>query len=42
MSVVHDILAKAVAMGASDVHLKPDETPFFRVHGDLQESGFPG
>ncbi len=41
MSIVHDILAKAVAAGASDVHLKPDEPPFFRVHGDLAESGFP-
>ncbi len=41
MSMIRNILAKAVEVGASDVHLKPDEPPFFRVHGDLAESGFP-
>ncbi len=28
-------------MDASDVHLKADATPFFRVHGGLLESGLP-
>ena len=40
MSIIHDLLAKAVEMGASDVHLKPDQEPFYRVHGELVESGF--
>lgn len=39
MSIIHDILAKAVAMDASDVHLKADTPPFFRVRGTLVESG---
>ena len=41
MSIAHDILAKAVAMDASDVHLKADAPPFFRVRGVLVESGLP-
>ncbi len=41
MSIVHDILAKAVSMDASDVHLKIDSQPFFRVRGSLVESGLP-
>ncbi|MFH1476296.1 MAG: PilT/PilU family type 4a pilus ATPase [Verrucomicrobiota bacterium] len=41
MSIAHDILAKAVATDASDVHLKADAQPFFRVRGVLLESGLP-
>ncbi|MBI2442108.1 MAG: PilT/PilU family type 4a pilus ATPase [Lentisphaerae bacterium] len=39
MTIAHDILAKAVEMDASDVHLKAEEPPFFRVNGALVESG---
>jgi twitching motility protein PilT len=39
--MIHDILVKAVSMGASDVHLKPSQAPYFRVSGELVESGFP-
>ncbi len=39
MSIIKDILDKAVSMEASDVHLKADQPPFYRVHGDLVESG---
>ncbi len=38
---LHTVLEKAVALEASDVHLKPGTQPFFRVHGALVESGFP-
>lgn len=41
MSVIKDLLQKAVALNASDVHIKADEPPFFRIRGDLIESGFP-
>ncbi|MGI6087056.1 MAG: type IV pilus twitching motility protein PilT [Kiritimatiellia bacterium] len=41
MSILQNILAKAVAEGASDVHLKSGESPFFRVRGDLVKSEFP-
>ena len=41
MSIAQNILAKAVAMDASDVHLKADAPPFFRVRGVLVESGLP-
>ena len=37
MSLLRDLLAKAVSLGASDIHLKPGLKPFFRVHGDLSE-----
>ncbi len=39
MSIIKDILEKAVSMDASDVHLKAGQPPFFRVQGDLVESG---
>ncbi|MCA1808400.1 MAG: type IV pilus twitching motility protein PilT [Kiritimatiellia bacterium] len=41
MSIIADVLKKAVDQGASDIHLKLDEPPFYRIHGDLSESGFP-
>ncbi len=40
MSIIHELLAKAVSVDASDVHIKPDQVPFFRIHGQLSESGF--
>ncbi len=40
MSVIHELLMKAVELDASDVHLKANQVPFFRIHGILQESGF--
>ena len=41
MSIVRQILQKAVETNASDVHLKADAQPFFRVNGVLVESGLP-
>jgi twitching motility protein PilT len=35
MSVLHELLAAAVAQDASDVHLKAGAPPLFRVHGTL-------
>lgn len=40
MSILKELLAKAVGLHASDVHIKPGQVPFFRVHGELEESGF--
>jgi len=40
MSILKDLLAKAVAQDSSDVHIKPHYVPFFRIHGSLVESGF--
>lgn len=40
MSVLRELLARAVELGASDIHLKPNKEPIFRAHGHLQESGF--
>ncbi len=36
-----DLLAQAVAMGASDVHIKASAVPAVRVDGDLRPTGFP-
>lgn len=41
MSSAHDLLALAVSREASDVHLKADAPPYFRVRGALIESGLP-
>ncbi len=41
MSIAQQILQKAVETDASDVHLKADAPPFFRVRGVLVESGLP-
>lgn len=40
MSILKDLLKRAVEIGASDIHIKPDKEPFFRAHGTIQESGF--
>ena len=34
-------MKKAVAAKASDIHIKPDQPPFFRINGMLVESGLP-
>lgn len=38
MSVLRELLIKAVSLGASDVHLKIDQPPVFRVHANLVTS----
>lgn len=40
MSIINELLARAVALDASDVHIKSNYDPFFRIHGVLTESGF--
>ena len=40
MSSIHELLERAIAVGASDVHLKTGAEPFYRVNGELTESGF--
>jgi len=41
MSLTGNILKRAVAMEASDIHIKPDKPPFFRINGQLVASGLP-
>ncbi|MDA0991400.1 MAG: PilT/PilU family type 4a pilus ATPase [Verrucomicrobia bacterium] len=40
MSFLRELLVKAAELEASDVHIKPGQVPFFRIHGHLHESGF--
>lgn len=40
MSILRDLLLKAVEMDASDIHIKAGAGPYFRVHAKLSESGF--
>jgi twitching motility protein PilT len=40
MSILHDLLHRAVEMNASDVHLKQGEQPYLRVSGSLVAAGF--
>ena len=40
MSILAELLKKAVDSSASDVHLKALQEPFYRIHGELVESGF--
>ncbi len=39
MSKLRDLLAQAVAAGASDIHLKTGQVPYFRISGGLFRSG---
>jgi twitching motility protein PilT len=39
MSKLRELLAQAVAAGASDIHLKTGRVPYFRVNGSLVKSG---
>lgn len=41
MSLTGNILKRAVALNASDIHVKPDTSPFFRINGQLVESELP-
>jgi twitching motility protein PilT len=38
MTLLQQILRAAVDNGASDVHLKPDQVPVFRIHGELTDA----
>ncbi|MBT3191282.1 MAG: PilT/PilU family type 4a pilus ATPase [Verrucomicrobia bacterium] len=40
MSIIHDLLSRATAAGASDIHIKTNQEPFYRVNSELTESGF--
>jgi twitching motility protein PilT len=40
MFALKDLLAKAVEVGASDLHLKVNQKPFLRLHGHLTETAF--
>ena len=40
MSVLKDLLDKAVSLGASDIHIKAGSEPYFRISSALSESGF--
>lgn len=40
MSILRELLEKAVELGASDIHIKPLCEPLYRVSGALVESGF--
>jgi twitching motility protein PilT len=41
MVAIREFLTAAVKAGASDLHLKPYQKPFLRVHGSLVETEFP-
>ena len=40
MSMLHEVLLKAESSGASDVHLKSGQSPYFRINGELVDSGY--
>lgn len=40
MSILRDLLEKAVDLGASDIHLKPGQMPLFRISSKIVDSGF--
>ena len=40
MSIIAELLISASEQGASDIHLKAGQPPFFRIHGELGSSGF--
>lgn len=40
MSILKELLERAIAIESSDVHIKQDQQPFFRVGGELKPSGF--
>lgn len=40
MSIIRDLLERAVNMEASDIHIKAGVEPIYRIHGALTESGF--
>ena len=40
MSILNELLERAIAIESSDIHIKQDQQPFFRVGGELKPSGF--
>lgn len=40
MSILRELLDKAVELGASDIHLKPGQMPLFRISSRIVDSGF--
>lgn len=40
MSVLKELLSHAVELGASDIHIKANQQPYYRLHGTLTTSGF--
>lgn len=40
MSIIRDLLQHAITAQASDIHMKPRQEPFYRINGNLTESGF--
>jgi twitching motility protein PilT len=40
MSIIRELLTQAVTVGASDIHIKTGQEPFFRINSELTESGF--
>ncbi|MBN1270363.1 MAG: PilT/PilU family type 4a pilus ATPase [Kiritimatiellae bacterium] len=41
MSILRELLDKAISLGASDIHLKPEREPVFRVHSEIVSSEHP-
>ena len=39
MSLLKDLMVRAMTEKASDIHLKPHQKPFFRVDGEIREAG---
>lgn len=40
MSIIRELLEQAVALGASDIHIKVNQQPFFRINSILQPGGY--
>ncbi len=40
MSIIHEVLVHAESLGASDVHLKSGQAPYFRINGELVGSDY--
>ncbi len=40
MSIIHELLQHAIDAQASDIHIKPRQEPYYRINGNLTESGF--
>jgi twitching motility protein PilT len=39
MSIIIELLKTAASMGASDIHITPDNKPCFRTHAELKQEG---
>src|SRR5690348_8624422 len=40
-TTINDIIAEALKLKASDIHLKAGKPPYLRIYGDLQAADFP-